>query len=56
MECPTAKESNEAILSLAILLKASDDELLEFCTIMEAVIEDKQKVAEVVEPLRNGLY
>jgi len=56
MECSTAKESNEAILCLVILLKASDDKLLEFCSIMEAVIEDKQKVAEVVEPLRNGLY
>ena len=56
MECPTAKESNEAILCLVILLKASDNKLLEFCSLMEAVIEDKQKVAEVVEPLRNGLY
>jgi len=53
--CPTAEESNKAILNLAIIFKASDDGLLEFCSIMEAVIVDKQKVAEVVEPLRNGL-
>jgi len=56
MACPTAKDSNEAILCLAILYKASNDNLLEFCSVMEAVIDDKQKVAKVVEPLRNGLY
>ena len=53
--CPTAEESNKAILNLAIIFKGSDDDLLEFCSVMEAVIKDKQKVAEVVEPLRNGL-
>ena len=54
-DCPTAAESNQAILDLAIALRGSDQNLMEFCSIMEVVIEDKQKVARVVEPLRNGL-
>ena len=53
-DCPTAAESNQAILDLAIALRGSD--LIEFCSIMETVIEDKQKISRVVEPLRNGLY
>jgi len=55
-DCPTAAESNRAILDLAISLRGSDPYLMEFCTIMETIIEDKQKVAKVVTPLRNGLY
>jgi len=54
--CSTAEKSNQAILDLAIALRGSDQNLMEFCSIMETVIVDKQKVATVVEPLRNGLY
>jgi len=51
---PTFITANKAILDIMILYKGSDSELIEFCSIMEAIITIKEKVAQVVEPLRNG--
>ena len=46
--------ANKAILDVLILFRGYDTELMEFCSVLEKVIGTEQKVAEVVEPLRNG--
>ncbi|XP_065903832.1 uncharacterized protein [Dysidea avara] len=49
---PTPIGSRMAILDMVILFKCSDAELLDLCSVMETIIGDEQKVAQVVEPLR----
>ena len=51
---PTPIGSRMAILDMVILFKCSDAELLDLCSVMETIIGDEQKVAQVVEPLRVG--
>ena len=46
--------ANKTILDLLILSRGYDREMMEFCSLAESIIGDEQKVAEVVEPLRNG--
>jgi len=53
---PTAMGSNMAILDFAILFKGSNTELLDLCTMLETIIGDEKRVAQVVEPLRIGQY
>ena len=48
--------ANKSILDILITFRGYDDDLMEFCSILEAVIQDEQKVAQVVEPLRQGWY
>ena len=47
----TSVKANKAILDLMILHKGSHKDLLEFCSIMEAIIVDRKSI---VEQLRNG--
>ena len=49
----TAVAANKAILDIMILRKGSHKDLLEFCSVMEEVIVDKQK-KKIIEQLRNG--
>jgi len=51
---PSTIGSKMAILDLAIVSKCSNVQLLDLCSIMETIIGDEQKVAQVVEPLRIG--
>ena len=51
---PTPIGSRMAMLDMVILFKCSDGQLLDICSIMETIIGDEQKVAQVVEPLRIG--
>ena len=46
--------ANKAILDFLILFRGNEREMMEFCSLAESIIGDEQKVAEVVEPLRNG--
>ena len=48
----TSMAANKAILDLMISRKGSCKEMLDFCSLMEGVITDRQQV--VVERLRNG--
>ena len=48
--------ANKSILDVLIMFRGYDSDLIEFCSILEAVIGDEQKVAQVVEPLRQGWY
>lgn len=50
----TPMESNMAVLDFAILFKGSNAELLDLCLILETIIGDDKKAAQVVEPLRIG--
>ena len=51
---PDCVGANKSLLDIVILFKGSDNSLMEFCLLMETIIGDEQKVAEVVEPLRQG--
>ena len=50
----TSVAANKSILDILISFRGYDSDLMEFCSIVEAVIGDEQKVAQVVEPLRQG--
>ena len=51
---PSTIGSRMAILDLVILFKCSDAQLLDICSLMETIIGDEEKAAQVVEPLRIG--
>jgi len=51
---PTSLASKMAILNLVIVSNCSNAQLLEICSILESIIGDKEKAAQVVEPLRIG--
>ena len=51
---PSSLTSKMAILDLVIVSNCSNAQLLDICSILESIIEDKEKVAQVVEPLRIG--
>ena len=51
---PTWIAANKSLLDVVLLIKGYDNDLMEFCTMVEAIIGDKEKVAQVVEPLRQG--
>ena len=46
--------SKRAILDLVIVSNCSNAQLLDICSILESVIGDEEKAAQVVEPLRIG--
>ena len=48
--------ANKTILDFLILFRGYDREMMEFCSLAESIIGDEQKIAEVVEPLRNGWF
>ena len=50
----TSMAANKAILDILISRINSNKELFELCSVMEEMIVDRQKIVEVVEPLRNG--
>ena len=50
----TSMKSNIAVLDFAILFKGSNAELLDLCSMLETIIGDDKKAAQVVEPLRIG--
>ena len=53
---PSSIGANKILLDFLILYRGYNRELMEFCSLVESVIENEQKVAEVVEPLRNGWF
>ena len=52
----TSIGANKSILDILISFRGFDNDLMEFCSMVEAVIGDEQKVVQVVEPLRQGWY
>ena len=51
---PSTIGSRMAMLDVVILFKCSDAQLLDICSLMETIIGDEEKAAQVVEPLRIG--
>ena len=46
--------ANKSLLDVVLLTKGYDNDLMEFCSVVETIIGDEEKVAQVVEPLRQG--
>ena len=48
--------ANKSLLDVVLLMKGYDNDLMEFCSVVETIIENEEKVTQVVEPLRKGWY